>query len=61
MRPSHGTNLAVMLILAGDIEVNPGSRFQCDVCKKYSEASDRIVECEDCKEAFTRFLLKTWS
>ena len=30
-RPSHGTNLAIMLILAGDIEVNLGPRFQCGV------------------------------
>ena len=32
-RPSYGTNLAIMLILAGDIEVNPGPRVQCGVCK----------------------------
>ena len=51
-RPSHGTNLAIMLVLAGDIEVNPGPRFQCGVCKKYCKASDRIVECEDCKKRF---------
>ena len=27
-RPSHGTNLTSMLFLAGDVEVNPGPRFQ---------------------------------
>ena len=47
-RPSHGINLAIILILSGDKEVNPGPRFQCGVCKNYCKASDRIVECEDC-------------
>ena len=46
--PSHGTNLAVLLMLAGDIEMNPGPRFQCRLCKKYCKTSDKVVECEDC-------------
>ena len=33
-RPSNGTNFITLLILAGDIEMNPGPRFQCRLCKK---------------------------
>ena len=28
-KPSKGTNLFILIILAGDIEMNPGPRFQC--------------------------------
>ena len=28
-KPSEGTNLFILIILAGDIEMNPGPRFQC--------------------------------
>ena len=44
--------MAIILILAGDIEVNPGPSFQCGVCKNTVKASDRIVESEDCKKRF---------
>ena len=27
-KPSKGTNLFILIILAGDIEMNPGPRFQ---------------------------------
>ena len=39
-------------MLAGDIEMNPGPRFQCRLCKKYCKTSDKVVECEDCKKRF---------
>ena len=32
-KPSKGTNLFILIILAGDIEMNPGPRFQCGLCK----------------------------
>ena len=32
--PSKGTNLLILIILAGDIEMNPGPRSQCRLCKK---------------------------
>ena len=51
-KPSNGTNLITLLILAGDIEMNPGPRFQCRLCKKYCKASDKVVECEDCEKCF---------
>ena len=51
-KPSNGTNLITLLILAGDIEMNPGTRFQCRLCKKYCKASDKIVECEDYEKRF---------
>ena len=31
--PSKGTNLLILIILAGDIEMNPGSRSLCRLCK----------------------------
>ena len=32
--------------------LNPGPRFQCDLCKKYCKASDRLLECEECEKRF---------
>ena len=32
-KPSKRTNLFILIILAGDIEMNPGPRFQCGLCK----------------------------
>ena len=46
-KPSKGTNLFILIILAGDIEMNPGPRFQCDSCKKYCKASDRHALCSN--------------
>ena len=43
-KPSKGTNVFILIILAGDIEMNPGSRFQCGLCKMYCNASDRLLE-----------------
>ena len=37
--PSKGTNLLILIILAGDIEMNPGPRSQYRLCKKYCKAS----------------------
>ena len=51
-KPSKGTNLFILIILAGDIKINPGPRFQHDLCKKYRKASDRLLECEECKKRF---------
>ena len=51
-KPTKGTNLFILIILAGDIEMNPGPRFQCGLCKKYCKASDRLLECEECEKRF---------
>ena len=51
-KPSNGTNLFTLLILAWDIETNPDPRFQCHLCKKYCKATDKVVECEDCEKRF---------
>ena len=51
-KPSRGTNLYLLIILAGDIEMNPGPWFQCGLCKKYCKASDRFLECEECEKHF---------
>ena len=50
-KPSKGTNLFNLIILAGDIEMNPGPRFQCGLCKN-CKASDRFLECEECEKRF---------
>ena len=50
--PSKGTNLLILIILAGDIEMNPGPRSQCRLCKKYCKASEKSVKCEECKKRF---------
>ena len=51
-KSSNGTNLITLLILAGDMEMNPSPRFQCRLCKKYCKASDKVIECEDCEKRF---------
>ena len=50
--PSHGMNLVVLLMLAGNIEMKLGPRLQCRLCKKYCKTSSKVVECEDCKKRF---------
>ena len=57
-KPSKGTNLFILIILAVDIEMNPGARFQCGLCKKYCKASDRLLECEECEKTLPRFMRK---
>ena len=51
-KPSKGTNLLTLIILAGDIEMNPGPRFLCRLCNKYCKATDKFVTCNDCKKRF---------
>ena len=50
--PSKGTNLLILIILAGDIEMNPGPRSQFRLCKKYCKASEKSVKCEECEKCF---------
>ena len=50
--PSKGTNLLILIISAGDIEMNPGPRSQCRLFKKYCKASEKSVKCEECKKSF---------
>ena len=45
--PSKGTNLLILIILAGDIEMNPGPRSLCRLCKNYCKASGKSVKGED--------------
>lgn len=45
------TNL-IFIILTGDIETNPGARFQCGLCRKSFKESDRVVECDDWGKRF---------
>ena len=39
--PSHGTNLAVLLMLAGDIQINQTPGFSVDFVKAYCKTSDQ--------------------
>ena len=50
--PSKGTNLLI-LILAGDIEMNPGPRSLCRLCKKYCKASEKRSNVKNAKSTFT--------
>ena len=45
-------HLLILIILAGDIEMNPGPRSQCRLCKKYCKASEKSVKCEECEKRF---------
>ena len=51
-KPSKGISLFILIILAGDIEMNPGPRFQWGLCKKYCKVSDWLLECEECEKHF---------
>ena len=51
-KPSRGTNLLVLIILAGDIEKNPRPRSQCRQCKKYCKATDKVVKCHEGSKRF---------
>lgn len=46
--PSKHTNWSVLLILAGDVEVNPGPIFKCNVCSKKVKTLDKALQCDDC-------------
>ena len=52
LKPSRGTNLLVLIILAGDIEMNLGPRSQCRQCKTYFKATDKVVKCQECSKCF---------
>ena len=51
-KPSRGTNLLVLIILAGNMKMNPDPRSQCRQCKKYCKATDKVVKCQECSECF---------
>ena len=51
-KPSRGTKLLVLIILAGDIEMKPGPRSRCRLCKNYCKATDKFVKCDECKKRF---------
>ncbi|KAJ8031305.1 hypothetical protein HOLleu_27992 [Holothuria leucospilota] len=40
--------MCLLLILGGDIEVNPGPGFYCGVCSKLVKKRDKAVECDGC-------------
>ena len=47
-KPSHRSNIALLLILAGNIETNPGYNNQCKICAKFVRKNDRALQCDDC-------------
>ena len=51
-KPPRGTNLLVLIILAGNIEINPGPRSLCCQCNKYCKVADKVVKCEECRKSF---------
>ena len=51
-KSSKATNLAILIILAGDIETNPGPRSKCGLCKKICKVSDKVIDCVDCEKRY---------
>ena len=51
-KPSRGTNLLVLIILAGDIEMNPGHRSQCRQCKNIVRRQTRLSSVRNAVNAF---------
>ena len=51
--PSKGTNLLILIILAGDIEMNPGPRSQCRLCKNIARHQKNRLNVKNAKSAFT--------
>ena len=47
-KASSRTNLAILLILAGDIESNQGPKHQCGLCQKLVKRNDRAIQCDIC-------------
>ena len=43
------SHLALILILAGDIELNPGHSDKCSVCDKRVLNSHPAIQCDDCE------------
>ena len=44
--------MLILIILAGDIEMNQGPRSLCRLCKKYCKALEKSVKCEECEKRF---------
>ena len=42
----------ILVILAGDIETNPGPSSKYDLCKKVCKVSDKVIECVDCEKGY---------
>ena len=51
--PSKGTNLLTLIILAGDIEMNPGPRSQCRLCNNIARHQKNRLNVKNAKSAFT--------
>ena len=43
------THLALVLILSGDIELNPGHVDKCSVCTKRVTNNQPAIQCDDCE------------
>ena len=50
--------MLILIISAVDIEMNPGPRSQCRLCKKYCKASEISVKCERCEKRFHTSCIK---
>ena len=44
--------MLILIILAGAIEMNPGPRSLCRLCKKYCKASEKYIKCEAWEKRF---------
>ena len=51
--PSKETNLLILIILAGDIEMNPGPRSLCRLCKNIARHQKNLKNVKNVQSAFT--------
>ena len=42
------TYLLILLVVCGDIELNPGPGFYCGMCAKLVKKNDNAVQCDGC-------------
>ena len=42
----------ILSIIAGDIKLNQGTRFQCCLSKKHCKTSNKNIQCGDCEMRF---------
>ena len=50
--PSKGTNLLILIILAGDIEMIPGPRSLCNLCKNIARHQKNLLNVKNVKKRF---------
>ena len=54
-KPVNSTNfINLLLILSGNVEINPGPKFPCGICSKQCTSKQQSVACDECDIWFHR-------